>query len=156
MALFFNRKILSDDDARSFEAAVNDHNYTLISQCRQLFIMERDFDESQALLADNAVGIIAAEVQISSNTESEIFPKRIASLNAVLTFVDEAQLPAVQGHRTNVFVIDWGNARRKVFESLWDCAFCHSQRRGKRRSKRHAGVAQGIIGREISALASSV
>ena len=111
VALLFHRKILSDDDARSFEAAVIDHNYTLISQCRQLFIMERDFDESQALLADNVVGISAADVQVHSNAESEIFPTRIASLNAVLTFVREAQLPAVQGHSTNVFIIDWRNAR---------------------------------------------
>ena len=156
MAFLYNRKIQGDDDVKNFQEHMRDCNYTQSGPCEQLYIMERDFDETDALKADNSVGSIAANVEVNSKSVSGIFPKRIAKSNAILTFVYEARLPTLEGNKHNVLSIEWEDARQKVLESLLKCATLQSLESRSRTAKKHAGSAQNILTREISALASSV
>ena len=154
VAFLYNRKIQKSDDERMFHAIMTDHNYTQRSECHQLFIMGREFGENDALLGDNSVGIIAADVEVDSTSFPGILPKRIGSVNAVLTLVHETQLPPLEGERSNVITMEWGNARLTVLDSLLACATLHSQRNTGRSAKKHAGTAQDILKREIAALAA--
>ena len=103
--------------------------------------MGRDISKDDALLGDNSVGIIAADVEVDSTSFPGTLPVRIASVNAVLTLVHETQLPPLEGERSDVITMEWGNARRTVLESLLECAMLHSQRSTGRSAKRHAGTA---------------
>ena len=77
----------------------------------------------------------------------------IAQLHAVVTVVHEVRLPAVGGP-SNVVAVPWGDAKRRVLESLLECAKLHGINASKT-TKRHAGRAQGVLEREIFALPSS-
>ena len=55
MAFLFNRKLRGDDDEKNFQEVVADCKYTQMSQCKQLFIMERDFDDMMQSVCYNAL-----------------------------------------------------------------------------------------------------
>ena len=123
VAFLYNRK-LGGADARSLSYALSECNYEIVSQCYQLYLMERDFDVCQGLRADSSVGIVAADVQGNTVSGSSFFPQRIAQMHAVVTVVHEARLPALEG-LSNVVAIPWGDAKRRVLESLLECAVLH-------------------------------
>ena len=142
VAFLFNRRLEGADD-QCLAHALSGFNYAMVSQCYQLHLDT----------PDNSVGIVAAEVQANFDTADSSFPQRIPSINAVLTVVHEARLPELEG-MTNVLSIPWGNAKGMVLDSLLQCAKVHSTAWG-RSSKKHAGQAQNILRREISALSSA-
>ena len=124
VAFLFNRKLVGADD-KSLADALSKYNYAMVSPCYQLYLMERDFDVDQGLKADNAVGIIVADVQANPDAAVSSFPQRIAQMHAVLTVVHEARLPALES-MSNVVSTPWGDAKRKVLESLLECARVHA------------------------------
>ena len=152
VAFLFNRRLVGADD-KSLADALSEYNYAMVSPCYQLYIMERDFDVGQGLKADSSVGIIVADVQANPDAAVSSFPQRIAHLHAVLTVVHEARLPAVEG-MSDVVSTPWGDAKRMVLESLLECARLRSTG-GSKSTKKHAGLAQNVLRREISALSSS-
>ena len=152
VAFLYNRKLSGADD-RSLSDALSGCNYEIVSQCYQLYLMERDVDVCQGLRGERSVGIVAADVEGSIDSVSSVFPRRIPEMHAVVTIVTDAQLPALEG-LGNVVTIPWGDAKRSVLESLLQCAKLHGGD-GSKTTKRHAGVAQGILKREISGLSSS-
>ena len=119
-AFLLNRKLDGADDS-SLADALSGCNYAMVSPCYQLYLMERDFDPSQGVRADSSVGIIVADVQASAATDFRLFPQRVERTHAVLTVVDEARLPPLE-NLTNVVAIPWGDAKRRVLESLLECA----------------------------------
>ena len=152
VAFLYNRKLQGAND-RSLSDALSGCNYQIVSQCYQLYILERDVDVCEELRGDSHVGIIAAEVEGTMDSVSSVFPWSVPDMPAIVTVVTDAQLPALEG-LVNVVTIPWGDAKRSVLESLLQCAQLHGSV-GSRTTKRHAGVAQGILKREISGLSSS-
>ena len=149
VAFLFNRRLDRADDS-SLADALSGCNYAMVSPCYQLYLMERDFDPSQGLRADSSVGIIVADVQARAASDFRLFPQRIERTHAVLTVVDEARLPPLE-NLTNVVAIPWGDAKRRVLESLLECAKLHGSR-GSTSTKKHAGMAQNVLQYVISAL----
>ena len=152
VAFLFNRKLSGADDM-SFAEVLSGYNYATVSPCYQLYLMERDFNVYLGLKGDNSVGIVACEVERNPDTAGSWFPQRIARMHAVCTVVHEARLPALES-MSNVVSIPWGDAKQVVLESLLDCAKLHGTGASKT-TKRHAGLAQHVLSREISALSSS-
>ena len=158
VALLFNRKIQSTDDTEAFHQIMIDHKYTQRSVCQELYIMSREFGEDDAIQGDNGIGIIAADVEVNSESYADILPTKIHPLNAVLTLVHEAQLPPLDGKRGNVLTMEWGTARQIVLNDLLACAILHGERgeTKSRSKKKHAGAAQDLLRRELTALSSAV
>ena len=142
VAFLFNRKLDGADD-QCLADALSGCNYAMVSQCYQLYLDK----------PDNSVGIIAADVQANLDTADSLFPQRIPLINAVLIVVHEARLPTLES-MSNVLSTPWGDAKGMVLESLLQCARVHSTA-GGRSSKKHAGQAQNVLRREISALSSA-
>ena len=138
VAFLYNRK-LGGADARSSSYALSECNYEIVSQCYQLYLMERDFDVCQGLRADSSVGIVVADVQGNMDSVSSVFPRRIVEMHAVVTVVLDARLPALEG-LGNVVAIPWGDAKRSVLESLFECAKLHDSCGSKTSGKNWARV----------------
>ena len=152
VAFLYNRKLQGAND-RSLSDALSGCNYQIVSQCYQLYILERDVDVCEELRGDSHVGIIAAEVEGTMDSVSSVFPWSVPDMPAIVTVVTDAQLPALEG-LVNVVTIPWGDAKRSVLESLLQCAQVRGSD-GSKTSKRHAGKAYGILKREIAGLSSS-
>ena len=153
VAFLYNHKLGEGDTC--LDDLVSERNFRMASQCYQSYLKERDADDSRGLLADAFVGITAADVQ--ANDVPEEFPQRFEHVNAVLTVVHEARLPALEEKEpSDLVAIEWGDAKRRVLESLWDCAVLQWRAvkgKGSKRSKasqKRAGLAQGILEREIA------
>ena len=62
-----------------------------------MYILNHEGDVRQeGVLFDNSIGILAADVLALGACDVRVFPKRIESLNAVLTVVDEADMPPTE------------------------------------------------------------
>ena len=121
VAFLYNRRLDGPEDNHRFVEALTGCNYALTTECSQLHIMEHDFDPSQGLLGSNCAAIIAANVEARTGSDFSAFPMGINDINSVLTVVDEAELPP-STDRSNVVAIPWGDVKRRVLESLLDCA----------------------------------
>ena len=155
VAFLYNRRLDGPEDNHRFVEALTGCNYALTTECSQLYIMENDFDPSQGLLGSNCVAIIAANVEACTGSDFSAFPMRIDDINSILTVVDEAVLPPSTDRYRNLVSIPWGNTKRKVLESLYDCADCHCRGRPTKSVNKHAGTAQQVLRREIAVLPPS-
>ena len=115
--------------------------------------MEHDSDVKKC------VGIIAADVQANGVPDCRAIPKRIDQLRAVLTVVHEARLPSNVLDSTfkdgphNVVDIPWGGDKRRVLESLLECAKLHGNRvNASKLTKKHAALMQNVLKRVIDDL----
>ena len=138
VAFLYNRKLGGADD-RSLSDALSGCNYEIVSQCYQLYLMERDVDVCQGLRGESHVGIVAADVEGSIDSVSSVFPRRIVEMHAVVSVVLDARLPALEG-LGNVVTIPWGDAKRSVLESLLQCAKLHGSCGSKTSGKNWARV----------------
>ena len=72
----------------------------MVSECSQVYLLERHCDVREAMPGDNGVGIVAANVQANAVSANRDILERIDDMNDVLTVVPEAVLPPLQ---------DWSN-----------------------------------------------
>ena len=128
--------------------------YQCTSPCYQLYILDRECDNSEGLRSRSSVCILVAEAEKTWAPMFNQAPVQRVFMNCVITIIDNAKMPPF-GERRNVLTISWGDARRNVLECLLRCTQVRMPNQCKL-SRLRARLAEGVLRREISGLSPLV
>ena len=157
VAFLYNRRLETRQQDTYLEDVCREYNFVMIPPCYQLAIMTGDGDITDPLVGRNSVGVVAAAVRDDTTVFHWEGPVFIPHLKAVFTVVEEVRLPNIEAKAKDVLTMHWGESKLAVLTCLLQCAKIRARAHGdsQRSAKRHAGRAQDVLERAISAVMAS-